>query len=395
MDSLGRVSPTRSSTFPKNMGLLLVLFSVLGNMPTRPDPVEDDLSSARSFTKTDTHIPYLEYIASQMGRDLEEKDDKRNRKARKDLALIQALPYLTFQDLLRARLVRFSWNEAAPLTFNAGVGAFFMKLPQGDLYPTDSAPWGPPPQLSGRWQCPSCATWSACIKNKCVNPVCRQPQPKRLFVGQLRKEGTAALLRWITAMLLPSLHVTHIESHTNAKERHRGRGCAWLDVATEADRNSVLSLHGRVFVDAEMGKDGVWVGGTSQEARMFLRSFATSRLGDRNRGSHLPRTALVVEVPDSTPVKQSHAKVPLKMSDIVPPPPLPPTKCQCGCGQLIAAAHHNPWKNGGPPSNVFYNAPGEVAWGDGAWEVQSYGHSSASSLTFFDPNGYVHPRATN
>ena len=150
---------------------------------------------------------------------------------------------------------------------------------------------GPPQTLDApRWLCALCTTWSPHTQPHCVNPACRRPQHHRLFVGQLRKEGTASLLRWVCGMVVPSMVVSHVESHTNPREGHRGKGCAWIDVPNASDVAYALTLHGRCFVDEDNdGREGVWVTGTSVDAKKRLKGFAAWRAeGPRTRV--LPRT---------------------------------------------------------------------------------------------------------
>eukprot|EP00759_Apiculatamorpha_spiralis_P002079 PhF_6_TR10779/c0_g1_i1/m.17311 len=162
-------------------------------------------------------------------------------------------------------------------------------------------------------QCQRCETWNPSTESLCSNPACRVPLIHRLFIGQLRKEGTAPLLRYLLRFLCrDELGVVHVESHTNPRQRHmdgtpRGKGCAWLCLATAQDARAVQSLHRRVLVDIDVstGREGVWVCGPKHVSALASYADHKASQQQQQQPDHvvssvfgvMPRNPLVVEVP--------------------------------------------------------------------------------------------------
>ena len=73
----------------------------------------------------------------------------------------------------------------------------------------------------------------------------------RVFVGQLYKEVSPAVLSAVLSLLFPQWvqgEAVDMECHTNPLQAGRGKGCAWVWTATEEMRDALLSVHKEVLV---------------------------------------------------------------------------------------------------------------------------------------------------
>jgi len=251
-------------------------------------------------------------------------------------------PFLTLKDLAALRAVSRACNTSTMTvaTFSPKMNAVFLRW--------DSSA---PEIVTNRnmlrrtlqWQCEHCSFWNATDRTFCGNHQCYQPHydsnatAHRLFVGQLRKEQTAHILRWILAMTLSDVDVVHAESHTNPSQGGRGKGCAWLYVRSQSDVVRVMALHQRAYVDVDdEGHEGMWVCGNTDDDKSLLAVHAGHQSGSRNRLPVHPRNCLVVEVPSKSS-SSSNNRGGRTVPYLRPPPPMPreqlvpsmPYNCQC------------------------------------------------------------------
>lgn len=233
-------------------------------------------------------------------------------------ALENILAFLSWRDNLSLRRVSRLWFEATlsrsvvcrmPST---GCPAIFLPcrrdLDGWEL--VEEARLSTCPELDvtpgSSWLCASCG-WFNEQRAMCGNRGCHALGPAaadsgvaRIFLGQLRREGTVPLIRWLFDEVLgePSALIM-VENHRH-KITSRGKGCAWVylrrDPSQESDVcDKLLAYHRRLFVDVVNGVEGVWIVHPSNtdalSAEVSTRGYAV----DRPR--HLPRNALVTELP--------------------------------------------------------------------------------------------------
>lgn len=120
---------------------------------------------------------------------------------------------------------------------------------------------------------------------------------RRLFVGQLRRDGTVPMIKWLllTVFGLPPSSFISAENHRNKSSNH-GKGCAWVVLQNNA-ASHVLSYDHRLFFDNVKGVEGVWL--VPEEGKEQLAFVAQARGCAQDRSKHMPRNTLVVEVPHS------------------------------------------------------------------------------------------------
>ena len=127
----------------------------------------------------------------------------------------------------------------------------------------------------------------------------------RLFFGQLRRENTGDFPRFLCNMLAPDANVRHIEAHTGPD--NRGKGCAWVIVASQRDAAELLRFSKRLFLHADSdGTEMVLIAPPTEEGKNSLRAFAEEQCGStasalKERAKHLPRQPVVVELPSTAP----------------------------------------------------------------------------------------------
>eukprot|EP00658_Telonema_sp_P-2_P007326 TRINITY_DN1272_c0_g1_i9.p1 TRINITY_DN1272_c0_g1~~TRINITY_DN1272_c0_g1_i9.p1 ORF type:complete len:330 (-),score=87.06 TRINITY_DN1272_c0_g1_i9:725-1714(-) len=163
----------------------------------------------------------------------------------------------------------------------------------------------------------------------------------RLFMGQLRKDQTEEAVLFLLEQTVPHITLLRVQPHTNPNTG-RGKGCAWVYVASESDAQAVLKLHKRAFFDCSSmseekkandatsftaakkalitpspnpqkalrnASEGIWVSSSvfsspsssplTPEEEQFFTEMADCRAFVSRRPTALPRRAVVVEVPQS------------------------------------------------------------------------------------------------
>lgn len=161
----------------------------------------------------------------------------------------------------------------------------------------------------------------------------------RLFMGQLRKDQTEEAVLFLLEKTAPHITLLRVQPHTNPNTG-RGKGCAWVYVASESDAQAVLKLHKRAFFDCSSiseekkandassfsaakktlitspnppkalrnASEGIWVSSSvfsplssplTHEEEQFFTELADCRAFVSRRPTALPRRAVVVEVPQS------------------------------------------------------------------------------------------------
>ena len=159
----------------------------------------------------------------------------------------------------------------------------------------------------------------------------------RLFMGQLRKDNTEEAVLFMLEQTVPHITLLRVQPHTNP-QTGRGKGCAWVYVASEADAHDVLKLHKRAFFDCASPVDehkgcsasdlatakrllstsspnnkgmrnaseGIWISSSvftdsplTLEEETFFNDLANSRAFVARRPGALPRRSVVVEIPQT------------------------------------------------------------------------------------------------
>ncbi|ORC88010.1 uncharacterized protein TM35_000192540 [Trypanosoma theileri] len=188
----------------------------------------------------------------------------------------------------------------------------------------------------GSWVCSECGMLVN-LRTSRLKPCCQnsRPEGQRMFIGQLRRDGTVPMVKWLmsTVLQVPSDALISVENHRN-KTSNRGKGCAWVTLR-ESAVSSLLKYHHRIFFDSVRGVEGVWV--VPSHSREMLATVASVRGSMPDRAKHMPRNTLVVEMPLSvlSPVPPPpRPAIPIdrmNMISLTPPPllplpmPLPPT----------------------------------------------------------------------
>lgn len=241
------------------------------------------------------------------------------------------LQHLSWRDNLSLRRVNRAWFEASlpqatvcrmPVT---GCPAVFLPC-RRDLdaleaadearYSTMSAPDMAINAIPAPWMCPACG-WFNDRRPLCGNRSCHALAPssqveggaehssltstttassQRIFLGQLRREATVPLIRWMfEEVLLDPEALLLVENHRH-KLTNRGKGCAWVYVRSQGSAvESLLSYHRRLFVDNVNGVEGAWIVHPSHTDSMQREVAQRGYAADRPRT--MPRNALVTELP--------------------------------------------------------------------------------------------------
>ncbi|KAG5505017.1 hypothetical protein JKF63_04464 [Porcisia hertigi] len=154
------------------------------------------------------------------------------------------------------------------------------------------------PQHQNPWSCSHCGLFNA-KGSVCGNNRCQQPRPQsgqRLFLGQLRRNGTVPMVRWLvnTVFNAPTGALISVENRRNTHTQ-RGKGCAWATISDEASVKRMLDADHRLFFDSVNGVEGVWLVPKGRDKA--LQSEVSMRYGGSAHPKHMPRGPIVVETP--------------------------------------------------------------------------------------------------
>lgn len=229
-----------------------------------------------------------------------------------DLVLLDAVfDFLPWRDVLRIRGTSSRWCKVARnhISFESlprtGAPALFIRRPNTEHDALEAAfeqrlrcvhP--------GKWRCERCGFCNSETRILCGNRSCQMPADShrdaaRLFVGQLRREGTVPFLTWLVETIISrddELRVINVENHRDLKT-NRGKGCAWVYLQRTDTASRLLEFHHRVFADVHprTGVEGVWL--VPNGSQMALQDEIVERAYAKGRSQVLPRNALVVEAP--------------------------------------------------------------------------------------------------
>lgn len=210
--------------------------------------------------------------------------------------------FLPWRSALKTRQVCKLWykHSSSIVTVHpmgCGYAPFVVYQP-----PTDVAAMADERRMTGQaWHCAVCGVWNAETRSLCGNRACQAASPahqdcQRLFLGQLRRDHTVSFVKWLVEdVLLESKQgaLQSVQNHQNAVTS-RGKGCAWAYVSASQSK-SLLGFHRRVYLDAVNGTEGVWI--VAPGAQDILFGLVEAGAYNMMRPKHLPRSALVVEVP--------------------------------------------------------------------------------------------------
>lgn len=131
---------------------------------------------------------------------------------------------------------------------------------------------------------------------------CATSGHERLFLGQLRREATVPMVKWLVEHVCGCLpgSLAAVENHRN-RVTLRGKGCAWAYV-TPAAAAAIVAFHHRVFYDLVGGVEGCWVVPASEAAALSHEIHVTGYQSNRPR--HMPRNGIVCEKPLGAPAHQ-------------------------------------------------------------------------------------------
>lgn len=202
--------------------------------------------------------------------------------------------------------------------------ARLSRCPQFQAALSDAAPWIC--EACG-WQNPSVAEAAGQEDMAlCGNRNCHSVAPSvtkelgsvsRVFLGQLRREGTVPLVEWLfREVLLVPQALMMVENHRH-RATGRGKGCAWAYVRHEPvssstscnARDVLMSYHRRLFFDVQRGVEGAWI--VHPDHTAALAHDIEARAYNRDRPRLLPRNALVTELP----VAQQQSAAPVARHD--------------------------------------------------------------------------------
>ncbi|CCW61987.1 unnamed protein product [Phytomonas sp. EM1] len=149
------------------------------------------------------------------------------------------------------------------------------------------------------WTCPRCGLFNSATGGWCGNDQCRATRPARgfrIFLGQLRRCGTVAMVRWLLRNVLnaPEGALRCVENHRNTTTG-RGKGCAWPTLLDEPTALRLLHANHRMLFDAIGGVEGMWVASLGGESALKVE--CRGREEEPHRPKHLPRGTIVVELP--------------------------------------------------------------------------------------------------
>jgi len=255
-----------------------------GSMEIATDEEPIAVTPRSSVSSTPSPIAYLVSMLSMMS-----------------LSEIEALRY-TSADLAEAA------DHIAPKPLAATSDAVFIRwaAPEGDaseahVHCHKNQDKGPG---SFHWRCVACdgLNYAARSCGYCRSPLAQSAC--RVFLGQLRKEATVALVQDMIMRLTPGVTVLHIESHTNATDG-RGKGCAWVYVDNAEQAWALTSMHKRVFVDVdENGGEGYWYM-MDEALTPHLKAMADRLSVNEDRPLVLPRQPLVAELPATSLLRRN------------------------------------------------------------------------------------------
>lgn len=163
---------------------------------------------------------------------------------------------------------------------------------------------------SVEWVCDCCGYFNHERRILCGNRNCQNASPAhrsstRVFLGQLRREGTVSMIRWLfNDVLGASDALSDIENHRH-KVTNRGKGCAWVYVSDNNVADELLGLHRRSFFDTFEGVEGMWIVRPThtEDLETEIKSRGFSMTHER----HMPRSAFVAELPVVQPQVPSAA----------------------------------------------------------------------------------------
>lgn len=121
--------------------------------------------------------------------------------------------------------------------------------------------------------------------------------PHRVFVGQLRRDGTVPMMRWMAHDVcgVPLSSILSVENHRNMLTG-RGKGCAWMTLADAETKQTLIRAHHRMFYDVIDQVEGMWIVQPGQES--VLQCEIEHRMRDvQEHHRHMPRRAIVIERP--------------------------------------------------------------------------------------------------
>ncbi|EKF39561.1 hypothetical protein MOQ_000205 [Trypanosoma cruzi marinkellei] len=187
---------------------------------------------------------------------------------------------------------------------------------------------------------------------------CSSFSDKRMFIGQLRRDGTVPMIKWLllTVLQLPPKSFVSVENHRNRTSK-RGKGCVWLTLRDDATK-VLLSYHHRVFFDSVRNVEGVWL--VPPRCREQLAALANTRGALIERSKHLPRGTLVVEMPNSVfstiTASTTQSFLSTKQTSASPfpspPPPVPFSNLQA-CRKLRGMWRYDPYSFTSPVSYII------------------------------------------
>jgi hypothetical protein len=243
------------------------------------------------------------------------------------------LQHLSWRENLNLRRVNRTWFEASlpqatvcrmPVT---GCPAVFLpcrrdldalEIADETRLSTMSAPEMAMNAIPAPWMCPACG-WFNDRRPLCGNRSCHALAPQtegtesamtaassqRIFLGQLRREATVSLIRWMfEEVLLEPEALLLVENHRH-KLTNRGKGCAWVYVRSQGTAvESLLSYHRRLFIDNVNGVEGAWIVHPAHTDSMQREVAQRGYAADRPRT--MPRNALVTELPLAQVMRMSH-----------------------------------------------------------------------------------------
>jgi hypothetical protein len=208
------------------------------------------------------------------------------------------LDFLTLAEINNVRQLATNFVTAADMLAPRPLGTPFVTFVRCNtlsaLPKPAPVPHAPPTPFV--WRCVNCASYSQYHEQCTYCGVNIRQSGCRVFLGQVRKQHTAASIRRFLSMLCPNVNVLHIESHSN-KDGYE-KGAAWLYVDTPDEAVEVVNLHKRVLFDCDsQGDEGFWFV-ESPDLESALCDFAEKRREDVIRKQRpLPGQPLVAEFP--------------------------------------------------------------------------------------------------
>ncbi|KEG07462.1 hypothetical protein DQ04_09721000 [Trypanosoma grayi] len=325
------------------MGLVNMGCAPLGS-PEIPKNLSDVDGSASSAGDSDSVADRTHNAASIV----EDEEKFHSRDVFRDDILLRVMGFLPWQCVLHIRGVNKIFLRHS-LTFvtvcrpvHNSTPAIFIPC-HDDLLTNEKAVEAELATARGPWICSQCGMPTD-SRTTCHKP-CGQfqrPSGQRMFLGQLRRDGTVPMVKWLlsTVLQVPPGALMSVENHRN-KTSNRGKGCAWVTLC-DASVPNLLDYHHRIFYDAVRGVEGVWV--VPPKGREALAAVATARGAMSDRPKHMPRNTLVVEMP-------------LSVLPPAPPPPRPVASVDRTCVSppppyeisLLTSMHgykkqHGPWR---------------------------------------------------